>query len=333
VTVSGQASPALSAAEWFERRSYDHTQFADLDSLARRKREVGVSVSVVLPAREAASTIGEIIDEIDRLTRRAPLIDQLVVVDARSRDGTAEVASLRGAEVHLEDDLLPGYGPALGKGDAMWRALAVAHGDLVIYLDSDTSDFEPHFVYGLLGPLLCEPALSFVKAAYRRPLNTQHGVELESGGRATELTAKPLLNRFYPPLAGFVQPLAGEIAARRELLCSIPFLTGYAVEIGMLIDVQRVVGMDAMAQVDLGKRTDRSRPLLELGTMSYAILRAVELRLREDGRLRRDGESGALLPPERYVQAYASAGSLELRRRAVEVVERPAIAALRDMDR
>jgi glucosyl-3-phosphoglycerate synthase len=207
----------------------------------------------------------------------------------------------------------------LGKGDAIWRALSVVRGDLVLYLDSDNTDFRPHFVNGLLGPLLSEPGVRFVKGLYSRPWSDGRQVSPDGGARVTELTAKPLLNLHFPGLAGFAQPLAGEAAATRELLCSIPFLTGYAAEIGMLIDVQRRAGLDAMAQVDLGSRSNQNQPLFALGKMAFAVLRAVELRR---------GQDGAAIGAEQYVHAIRSADDLRLERSQVELVERPPLTDL-----
>lgn len=311
------ASPPLAAnsiEKWFEQSSYDHSSFADLDRLLERKRELRLSLSVVLPAREVAHTVGSIVDEIRAL---GDLVDQLLVIDAGSADGSAEIAAHHGAEVFQEGELLTRFGPVLGKGDAMWRALSVARGNVVMYLDADTTDFQRHFVSGLLGPLLDSEELRFVKAAYSRPSRDGDAVEMEGSGRVTELTARPLFNLFYPDLTGFVQPLAGELAARRDLLCSIPYFTGYAVETGMLIDVLEAAGLDAMAQVDLGTRTNRNQGLFALSRMSYEVLRAVETRLRADGRLLEQ------VGPDDYVQAIRSNASLKLGRAEVAVVERP----------
>src|SRR5215211_6936472 len=178
------------------------------------------------------------------------------------------------AEAYSENELMSSHGDAHGKGDAMWRALSVARGDLVMYIDADTKDFRPQLVYGVLGPILYVPEVRFVKAAYRRPFKSHETVEVDGGGRVTELTAKPLFNLFYPELAGFVQPLAGEFVSDKELFCSIPFLTGYAVETGIMIDVLKRVGLGAMAQVDLGTRQNRHQPLRDLSRMSYSVLRA-----------------------------------------------------------
>ena len=291
-------------------RRFHHSEF-ELGRLLEHKAD---PITAVLPAREVADTVGQIVE---RLWSLDPLIDQVVVVDANSHDGTAEVAARAGAEVYQEADLLPEFGQVLGKGDAMWRALKAARGELVVYLDSDTRDFSPHFATGMLGPLLCEPEVQFVKGFFRRPYLRADGTELPAdGGRVTELTARPLLSAFYPELAGFVQPLAGEVAARRTLFERIPFATGYAVETAMLLDARDVLGSTGgMAQVDLDVRLNRHQPLPQLGPMAYAVLRVVLERLRTDGRLLDDHA-----PPLQTVDG----GLVQ-----VEVVERPPYATLR----
>jgi glucosyl-3-phosphoglycerate synthase len=270
--------PAVSAAT-SPTRTFAHREFP----LARLLQAREASVSVCLPARDEAATIAPILETLGAL-RKAELIDQVVVVD-HSRDGTAEIARGLGAEVHDQDDLLPELGPAEGKGDAMWRALSVLHGEVICYLDADTTDFGAHFITGLLGPLLCHPEISLVKAFYRRPFRSAGHTSEDGGGRVTELTARPLLNLFYPELAGFRQPLAGELAARRSLLAELPFTTGYGVDIGLLIDAYRAAGPDALAQVDLDTRQNSHQSLRELGPMAFAVLRAVTDRLTAEGRL------------------------------------------------
>jgi glucosyl-3-phosphoglycerate synthase len=309
--------PALAARDWFARRSYEHDRFADVATLAARKRALEVSVSVVLPCREVADTIGGIADEIHALNEQAPLVDELIAVDAASRDGTAQVAERHGMTVFQEADLLPEMGPAAGKGDAMWRSLSVARGDLVMFLDADTRNFERHFVYGMLGPLLTEPQVRFAKATYHRPLIGPAGDVLDDAGRVTELTAKPLLRIFFPELSGFGQPLAGELIAEGRLLREIPFLTGYAAETAMLIDVLRAVGLDAMAQVGLGARHNRSKALRELGAMSYSVARAV---------VERAGAVAGLDQP--YLRAVCTPAGTRLDEEPVALVERPPIASL-----
>ncbi|HWF35433.1 MAG TPA: glucosyl-3-phosphoglycerate synthase [Solirubrobacteraceae bacterium] len=263
---------------------------------ARLAAERELTVSVCLPARDEERTIGPILEQLVPL-RELGAIDQIVVVD-RSTDGTAAVARRLGVEVHDQEALAPELGPVLGKGDAMWRALHVLWGDVVCFLDADTEQFGAHFACGLLGPLLCEHGVSFVKGFYRRPFRVGETVLPDGGGRVTELTARPLLNLFYPELAAVHQPLAGEIAARRELLERLPFVTGYGVDIALLLDAYRCVGIDALAQVDLEVRQNAHQPLRDLGPMASAVLQAVASRLAREGRLRGPLPSSFLVPGE-----------------------------------
>jgi glucosyl-3-phosphoglycerate synthase len=280
---------APTAERWAKARSFHHSLY----SPARIAAERDCSVSVCLPARECAGTVGEIVDALNEL-RHAGAIDEIVVVDAASEDGTAEVARRAGATVWPESELMPAYGPVLGKGDAMWRALSVLGGELVCFLDADTEAFSAHFATGLLGPLVCERGVSFVKGFYRRPLAPGSG-DAEGGGRVNHLTARPALQVLYPELSGVRQPLAGEVAARRGLLEGLPFATGYGVEIAMLIDVWREHGLDAIAQVDLDVHHNRHQPLSALTPMAVTVLATIASRLQREGRL--DGAEGA--PPER----------------------------------
>ncbi|MGB2710187.1 MAG: glucosyl-3-phosphoglycerate synthase [Conexibacter sp.] len=259
---------------WLAQRGYRAENFP-LELLLARKR---ASVSVVLPAREVADTIEPILAQLLPL-REAGLVDELLVVDAASQDGTAALAERLGATVVQESEVLPEFGPARGKGDALWRAVAIAAGEVVAFVDADTEGFDAGFVRGLLGPLLTDEAVAFVKGAYRRPFRAGGQTLPDGGGRVTELVARPLLNLHLPELAGFVQPLAGEMAARRTLLEALPFAVGYGVEIGMLIDALRHVGLDALAQVDLGSRQNRHQSLRALSAMAYAVLVAAQRRI------------------------------------------------------
>lgn len=274
------------AERWAQARSFHHSLYPPRRIATAREH----SVSVCLPARECADTVGEIVTALLEL-REGGVIDEVVVVDAASRDGTAPIAERAGAIVLQEGDLTPEYGPVLGKGDAMWRALSVLRGELVCFLDADTEDFSAHFACGLLGPLVCEPGVSFVKGFYRRPF----GQGDEEGGRVNHLTARPALALFYSQLACVRQPLAGEVAARRDLLEDLPFATGYGVEIAMLIDAWRAVGLDGMAQVDLDEHRNRHQPLSALAPMAQTVLATVARRLAVEGRL--EGVDGA--PVER----------------------------------
>jgi len=264
-------------------RSFHHSEYPP-SRIAAARSELQLSVSVCLPARECAGTVGAIVEALLEL-KALGAIDELVVVDAASADGTAEVAARAGAEVWQEDELVGELGPALGKGDAMWRALWSLRGDLVCFLDADSEGFSPHFACGLLGPLLCEPGVSFVKGHYRRPIEYEGALHADGGGRVNHLTARPALAVFYPELAAVRQPLAGEVAARRSLLECIPFATGYGVEVAMLIDVWREVGLEGIAQVDLEEHRNRHQPLAALAPMALTVLATIARRLEGDGRL------------------------------------------------
>jgi glucosyl-3-phosphoglycerate synthase len=323
------------AMEWFGQRSYRHEEFADLPELGGRKANLGVTVSLVLPGRNVADTVGGIVEQVRALNERMPggepLVDEILVIDADSPDGTAEVAKAAGAEVYSENELMSHYGGGNGKGDAMWRSLSVARGDLIMFADADTKDFEPQFVYGTLGPALSVPGVRFVKGAFRRPFKDGENLRLDGGGRVTELTTKPLFNLFYPELTGFVQPLAGEFVGDRELFMSIPFMTGYAVETGILIDVLNKVGLGAMAQVDLGTRQNRHQPLFDLSRMSYAVARAVARRLRQDGRLNEVRDPNVpdwLFQYSEYLHAVATPDGLKLNEHVADLVERPPMAEI-----
>jgi glucosyl-3-phosphoglycerate synthase len=305
---------------WFPARTHRISDFSVAD-LIERKRHAGTTVSVVLPARNEAATVGGVVRAVCEL--HGTLVDEVVVIDAASTDGTAEIAVQAGAVVHQENDVLAEFGPALGKGDALWRGLAVASGEVVVFIDSDIRNPDPRFVWGLLGPLLTDPAVGFVKAFYERPLEGEEGLQASGGGRVTELLARPALNLLWPELSGVVQPLSGEYAGWRELLTSVPFLTGYGVEIGLLIDIATRRGVDAIAQVDLLERVHRNQSLESLSRMAYGILQAVVHRLDQEGRASVDLTT---IPP--YVQFSRTAAGVQPDPQSVEVVERPPLATL-----
>ena len=268
-------------------RTLHHSSFPPA-RIAAAKHE---RVTVCLPARECAGTVGEVVSALVPL-RAEGVLDEILVVDAASRDGTAEVAAAAGARVVQEAELMPSYGPVLGKGDAMWRALGACGGEIVCFLDADTEGFSAHFASGLIGALVCEPGLEFAKAFYRRPL----GDSADGGGRVNHLLARPALALFYPELAGVRQPLAGEVAARRGLLERLPFATGYGVEIGMLIDAWRAVGLEGLGQVDLDEHRNPHKPLSELEPMARTVLATIAARVAEEGRLQGAGEGPAERP-------------------------------------
>ncbi|MDQ3850043.1 MAG: glucosyl-3-phosphoglycerate synthase [Actinomycetota bacterium] len=279
-------------------RRFHHRDFTVADLRARRER-----VCVLLPAREEARTIGAILDVLVGL-RESGALDDVLVIDARSADGTAQVAARAGARVAQRDDLLAEFGPALGKGDAVWRGLSATDAEIVCVLDADLEDFDERYVLGLVGPLLREPGLALVKGAFARPYTASDGtVTPGEGGRVTELMARPLLALLHPELAGFSQPLSGQWAARRELLAALEFWTGYALEICLLLEAHDRAGLHALAECDLGTLVNRHQPLGELGSMASAVLRGVLERLVARGRLpplpaapATDGAAPAILP-------------------------------------
>lgn len=248
-------------------------------------------MSVVLPALNEEATVGAIVSSIrDDLVRGQrtggrPLVDELVVVDSGSQDATVSAARAAGARVLHRGDVLSDVEPLPGKGEVLWRGVAATSGDIVVFIDSDLDDFTTDFVLGLLGPLLTDPAVALVKATYDRPLAQGETVLPAGGGRVTELVARPLLNLFWPALAGFVQPLSGEYAARRPLLEQLRFPTGYGIELGMLVDALDHVGLDGLAQVDLVRRKHRNSDDAKLGAMGSEIIQVALDRLATQGRM------------------------------------------------
>lgn len=321
-------SPTVQEA-WSTYRTSSAEQW-DTDTLIRAKN--GTTVSVVLPARDEEVTVGAIVTSIcHHLMRQAPLVDEVIVVDSRSQDRTAEVAAAAGARVVSQDEMTRGLPRLHGKGDALWSGLAAASGDIVTFIDADLREFRPHFVTGLLGPLLTDESVAFVKGFYHRPLVSSSGAEPDGGGRVTELMARPLFNLFWPELAGFVQPLAGEYAGRRNVLERIPFVSGYGVETAMLIDLLELVGLDALAQVDLGERQHRHQNIEALGQMSAQILLTAWSRLHRQGRVTSDIPPATLLTQFRRSEGAEASPKLkrEILITDVSVQERPPLIEFR----
>jgi glucosyl-3-phosphoglycerate synthase len=306
---------------WLRHRTFPADAW-QAEDLVAEKLEWGSTVSVVLPALDEERTVGQIVDAIRAaLVERCPLVDELVVVDSGSTDRTAEVAAGAGARVVHVDAVLPTLGSRPGKGEALWKSLHATRGDLVVFVDADLIGFDPRFVVGLLGPLLTDPTIGYVKALYDRPLTTTDGIVPSGGGRVTELVARPLLNAFWPELAGFVQPLSGEYAGRRVLLEEVPFVSGYGVEFGLLVDLVRLAGLDALAQVDLGTRQHSHQADAALGRMAGQILQTALAR-----------RPGAGRPSPDLLQFMRTADGLEGVSWDVGVLERPPMRSVRATD-
>ena len=269
-------------------QSYDCTDFTR-DELISLKRP---SVSVCVLTKDCADTIEATVSSLVAV-KQVGLIDEVIVIDANSPDGTAELAHKAGATIYLESDLLPELGPVLGKGDAMWRAQSVMSGEILVYQDGDLADYAERHLLGVLGPLLVAPSIAFVKGTYMRHLRMGKVTVQNAGGRVSQLTARPLLKALYPDLAQFRQPLSGECAIRRSVARAIPFVTGYGVETGMLIDTYRAVGIHAMAEVDLLERSNNHQDLDALSKMAEQVIATV---LARSGMLLEGAESLSAVP-------------------------------------
>jgi hypothetical protein len=298
---------------WFGESNFHHAEFADLRRLLQLKEKQGLTVSLVLPTLNEEDTIGPIVRRaIREMVGHVPLLDEVLVIDSASTDRTREIAEAEGARVVQHPDVLSRYGSFRGKGEALWKSLYETSGDLIVWADTDVRNWHPRMVYGTLGPLLHEARLQYVKGYYQRPI-VEGGVLREGGGgRVTELVARPLINLFFPELSGFIQPLAGEYAGRRSLLEQIPFFTGYAVEIGHLIDVADRTGIDGLGQVDLERRVHRNQELEGLSRMSFVILQAVMKRIEERRKARLFAELGSTMKLPRSGRGRLSLEVIEL---------------------
>lgn len=310
--------------KWFAENTYDSREFEDLRELVRLKEHQGLTISLGLPTLNEAETIGTIIATVRReLMDRHRLLDEIVLIDSQSADPTREIAAGLGIPIVTHQAVLPQYGSYAGKGEALWKSLHVLRGDLVAWIDTDIKNIHPRFVYGIIGPLLKDARVNYVKGFYRRPIRMGGVVLGTGGGRVTELTARPLLNLFYPELSGLIQPLSGEYAARREVIERVPFFTGYGVEIGLLIDLLERFGLQAIGQVDLHRRVHRNQKLPSLSTMAFTVTATVLQRLERQGRLHLGGDLNRGM---KLIQSERDGFHIEIK--ALEDVERPPMATI-----
>jgi glycosyltransferase involved in cell wall biosynthesis len=272
--------------KWFAENTFDSDEFGKIGDLVRLKERQGVTISLGLPALNEEETIGSVITAVKReLMDRFPLLDEIVVIDSQSTDRTRDIARDLGVPVKIHQETLPEDGKHRGKGEALWKSLQMLRGDIIAWIDTDIKNIHPRFVYGVVGPLLRYPRIQYVKGFYKRPIRIGGALQSTGGGRVTELTARPLLNFFFPELSGVIQPLSGEYAGRRSLLEQLPFFTGYGVETGLLIDILELAGLDAIGQVDLKRRVHRNQGLVSLSGMAFTILQVVMRRLEERRRV------------------------------------------------
>ncbi|MEN3123773.1 MULTISPECIES: glucosyl-3-phosphoglycerate synthase [Janibacter] len=300
----------LSTREWLSAHGHVHEDF-DAGDLATRLTE---RVSVVIPARNEAATVGEVVAGLRReLVERVPLVGELVVIDSDSTDATAAIAADAGATVHRSADIAPHLGTHPGKGEALWKSLFVTTGELLVFVDADLTEWGPHFVTGLVGALTADPGTVLVKGWYDRVMDVPGSAPSTEGGRVTELVARPVLDLWWPELAGVVQPLAGEWAARRSFMETLTVPTGYGVEIASLLDALRGHGLDGIAQVDLGARAHRHQRDHDLAVMAAELLAVVHARY--------DGEPVPVTVAADELEQYTREGGW--RTRPVPLAQRP----------
>lgn len=277
---AGVQAISILVDKWFAENTFHADEFNQLEELLALKHKQGLSISLALPALNEEETVGKVIRLMKtELMEKIPLVDEIVLIDSNSTDRTREIAENEHVPVYIHQHLLERLGARRGKGEALWKSLLVTRGDIILWIDTDIVNIHPRFVYGILGPMLLNPQVQFVKGFYRRPLRVGEKMQAGGGGRVTELTARPLLNLFYPELSGVIQPLSGEYGGRRSALERATFFSGYGVETGLLIDIYEQHGLNAIAQVDLLERIHHNQPLEALSKMSFAIIQTVMRKL------------------------------------------------------
>ena len=308
-------------SRWLQTNTFHHSRFSSLAELVEQKKRLGVTISLCIPTLNEEKTIGkEIVLFRSELMKRYPLVDELAVIDSGSEDRTLEVAASFGASVYRAADILPEMGHICGKGENLWKAIYQLRGDIIVYIDADIKNVHPRFVYGLVGPLLRNPNVMYVKAFYARPLVADKKVIPAGGGRVTEILVRPLFAHFFPELSAIIQPLSGEYAVRREALERLAFPVGYGVETAHLIDIYTSRGLDALAQVDLDERIHRNQSTADLGRMAFGILQAF---------LPRVWPRGSTLPIEKVLRQFQiSEAGYEPVEHTIQGVERPPMISL-----
>lgn len=310
--------------QWYNNNTYNYKVFP-VNRLVKFKKKKNLTISLCFPTLNEAQTIGRILDIVRRSIYEPGLVDEVVVIDSNSMDRTVSIVRSAGFKVLQHRSILAEYGSFKGKGDALWKSLAVLNGDIIIWCDSDIMNFKPRFIYGILGPMLIDDNISYVKGFYRRPLKINKSYLKGEGGRVTELLVRPLLNLFYPTLSKVFQPLSGEYAGRRKLFESIPFSTGYGVEVGMLIDIFEKFGLDVIAQVNLKRRVHRNQPISALSKMSFGILQTLIRKLQYYNKLKLNSDINKIYNQIEYINKEYIITPLEL-----EEMERPPMIKIKE---
>ncbi len=304
---------------WIKTNTFHHSRFSDVKRLVNIKERKGLRISLAFPTLNEEKTIGEEIKVMKKeLQEKYPLLDEIAVIDSGSKDKTVDVAREAGAKVYLSSKCLPKYGHIKGKGENLWKSLYLLEGDIILWIDADIKNIHPKFAYGILGPLIEFDDIVYVKAFYERPIKIGNKLRRSGGGRVTEILVRPLLSNFYPELSGFLQPLSGEYAGRREILEKVPFRVGYGVEIGLLIDIYEQCGLFSLAQVDLDQRIHRNRSLNELSRMSFVILYTFFTRLQDQGVISINKKI-----EEYFTTVKAKGEEIFLKRERFTLIERP----------
>jgi len=272
-----------SVLQWFHTNTFHHSAFEDIDQLLELKKKQHLKISVGIPTLNEEANVGNVIKTIkDSLYEKKHLVDEIAIIDSGSEDKTVEIAERAGAKIIESERHLREFGAFYGKGENLWKSLHVLRGDIICWVDADIANIHPKYVYGLVGPLLKHKKLGYTRGFYRRPITFKGKVVSYGGGRTTEICARPLLNLYFPELTGFIQPLCGQAAGRRDLLEKVPFFVGYGVEIGLLIDISRRFSLDVMAQIDLDEVEHDNQETASLGRMAFSIMQVFAKRLGEE---------------------------------------------------
>lgn len=315
----------MNSTEWFEKYTLEANQYKDIKKLVELKKKNKETISVIIPTLNEAKTVSKVIGTIqEMLMQKHKLVDEIVVMDSGSRDDTVKIARRMGVKAYVSKNILKKYGDQKGKGENLWKGLFTTSGSIICWVDADIKNMHSRFVYGLVGPLLRNKKLRFTKPFYKRPIKIGDKVDPLGGGRVTEILIRPLFNQYFPSLSGFIQPLSGEAAGRRNTLERLPFFTGYGIETAMLIDMQQKFGLNTIAQVNLYNRVHRNRPISDLSKMSFAILQVFAKRANTLGRLIHVGDTR-----HRYrIIARDNEGKYNMSNRIIEDKQRPPMITL-----